>query len=507
MRFDLEPHHKESPSYNPASMLICVPRITATEFFSLYSLPERTPNYYVDAHAHYTHEFHHFMVFAGTAYGRLETMLRAYQVSVLPDIVRAISAVPPTRWTSSPQLPLARWLQTGPGIDRVLIPEQAAELHYWRAIESLLNALKGDVEIGPDEEAASSLLLGTTACPQPSIVCQRGHSHRFGARAVIEAAAEMAEYHVRMSMRPTGALWDTLQEVLVSTAGREVSVTFDGYEFSWSSASFFPAVDCLRRAPEHLIAQQLGHLSKSQRMWLLPVICDLALAAPASTDLRELVTLGERWENLHPGYRFLAILDDISRVPSNDERLADQGVYSRLVEDICDRHGWQSPNALAREVLHTAQPSRAHEHFFRKAAHLRLSQPMGFLQPFVDPQHFNVYLVLGLAPHAVFADGYRAVGPGDPNLPASIRRAGVPTEIQEELYQLMLVAAFFDPIFREPNVTCAFKAAGLNCGQRQHAHCDDCLRDPRAAICNLAAEAYRRQIGEWGFLRSTQVSV
>ena len=491
-------------SYHPASMLLKLPHVTYAEFHTQYSEAEATkrPNSFIEAHATHVHEYLHFMQAIGTAFGRFETIFRVYQLYVLRTVLRFIGSDSPTNWTMRPYLPLCDWCRKCPDFHSRAPKNVQHDWERWEQIETLLALLRGDTEPTDRTNAICLELLGVLPTKQPMIACDKGHQHALGAHVIMEASAEFAEYCARMSMRPLavmrGISEDMLTQIHTECDIDHVDWTFEGVQVKWSPASYYPLNQCVTLAPEHFLATELSHLDKHQRMWLLPVICDLALATPPSTSMRDLKAQQRTtWNDIHPGHRFLAIVEYLKTCKARDKRLTHPtqvGTFSELVGDICAKYGWLHPNDLATQVSSDVLSTPAHVYFFTQAAQLRLRNPFAFLQPYVRPHEFNVYLLLGLVPHVLFADGRRVFSPKsfetDPRLADTLR-------------DLMMREAMDDAVFRGEGVECVYKALKSPCGLEQHAHCDDCLRDSHAAMCEVAAGAYQGRFGpHWRFIQS-----
>jgi hypothetical protein len=378
-------------------------------------------------------------------------------------------------------------------------------LRLCRDCESFIDVLNGDAAIESLRPGAFKFFIDAEPARQPEITCERGHQHLLGARALIEAAAEISEYHVRMSMSSTEVAFESIAKTMVAMGIAGADVNIDGYPFRWSSTSFFPADDCLTLAPGRLLAKRCPSLTKSQVLLLLPVLCDLALSMPQEPPPGRLVRPDVAWKDLHPGYRFLAIVDYIDGIASDDRRLGDAGVYAGLVHEICEHYGWETPDDGARAVLEADGFIPAHAHFFRRAARLRLAAAKVLLQPFLDPHHVNIYLRYGPVPHVVFADAYQPYGPGDPRVPG-LEEIGIPDDIRQTLLTVMTLEGTFDAMFRRAKVACVFKASRFECGLPQHEQCDACLRDAQAPVCAVARDQYT-QFGVWNLLRRAVGSV
>jgi hypothetical protein len=133
------------------------------------------------------------------------------------------------RVDSAPTLPVRSWLENDAKAERSLLSERRIRIDLWRACESFIDVINGDVDVKSLVPDAFTFLLDARPLPQPTITC--AHQHLLGARALIEAAGATSEYHVRMSMSSSEVLVESPGKAAMAAVGVknvDVQLSIDG---------------------------------------------------------------------------------------------------------------------------------------------------------------------------------------------------------------------------------------------------------------------------------------
>jgi tetratricopeptide (TPR) repeat protein len=309
----------------------------------------------------FVHEETHFYQLISTPYGRLVSEIERYFVA---DIVNVVSALGNAALLHVDVLPLRDWVVTAVRSSTPDVPHAALLGTAYLNAYSLKACLEGSSLPSLDNHPSRSARIADALDSWPQWLCAQDRA---------EGAEVTDDYAIKQTSHPSEMVSDLNEEDnAVPTLGtfrvspREI---FEGValltQIEWIRDTIGSDVDLAQILrvvnpglldPRYLVTRRLVTSAFPNLRWparraILLALSDLAFWGPTHRDYLGGSDSPVKWEDVHPGFRFVRSLEVLGRhrVRPTGTLLND---YEAISEIVCADLMWPRPPSMVESYLH-----------------------------------------------------------------------------------------------------------------------------------------------------------